>query len=92
VYTCLEDYLLEFEVTALGYKVAIDSESQSLGAVLLLGVIAVGRHVLETRSRKPHGPGVYSQLFEAACASMTGFMLDTSSLTKLQVCPISDCR
>lgn len=78
---------METEINSLAGEVLMDSRMESLSIVLVLGVIAIGRHILETQT----APSLVvdqagaQQVFTEACTRIKPFLLGHNSLLKLQV-------
>ncbi|PMD14670.1 hypothetical protein NA56DRAFT_754660 [Hyaloscypha hepaticicola] len=86
VYTGLGDFLWETEINSLAGEVLTNSRTESLSLVLVLGVIAIGRHVLEsqTTSNPVVDLGGSQHVFAESCTRIKPFLLGHNSLLKLQ--------
>jgi hypothetical protein len=87
IYTGLGDFLYESDISNYAGEVLTDKPPQdSLSVVLVLGVIATGRHVLESQVATLRSNQRESQqVFADACTRITPFLLGHNSLLKLQV-------
>jgi hypothetical protein len=93
IYTGLGDFLYESEINNLAEEVLPHPPAESLSVVLVLGVIATGRHVLENQTTfLPVDLGASRQVFAEACARINPFLLGHNSLLKLQVSFFLSCQ
>lgn len=83
MYTNLADFLDQEEILQLLDKIDIVPTADSLPLVLILGVLSIGRFIVE--SHESADTAYAAQLFAQACNRMKPFIFGNSSLLKLQV-------
>lgn len=95
VYPGLGSFLHESEINSLAEEITTIAHKESLLEVLILGVLAVGRHVLEEQILvgSPVSELAGSrQLFTEACTRIKPFLLGHNSILKLQVSRLTSIR